>query len=146
MKKVILNKSYGGFDVSRDAYQRYADKVGLQLFVYDVDFVHEDGKIRTYFVKEDNIKVVGSVFVKYATKDFGERIPAAQIDDAFILSLDESHREDATLIEVVEELCEKASGKYGDLRVVEIPDDVAKDYVIDNYDGIETLHKRVQEW
>ena len=35
--------------------------------------------------------------------------------------------------------------KYcGSCGNVEIPEDVAEDYMIDNYDGIETLHKRVE--
>ena len=48
------------------------------------------------------------------------------------------------MIEVVEELGEKASGRYGHLVVVEIPDGM--DYVIDDYDGIETLHENVKVW
>ena len=48
------------------------------------------------------------------------------------------------MIEVVEELGEKASGRFGNLKVVEIPDDL--EYVIDEYDGIETLHQKVKEW
>lgn len=94
-KKVILNKCYGGFDLSDDAVALYANKKRL---------------------------------------DF---------DDCKLL-LDSSYREDPTLIEIVEELGPKASGRYGKLKVVEIPADM--EYVIDDYDGIETLHKKVQEW
>ena len=50
------------------------------------------------------------------------------------------------LVEVVEELGEDANNRFSELHVVEIPDDVAEDYVIDDYDGIETLHKRTEEW
>lgn len=46
--------------------------------------------------------------------------------------------------ECVEELGEKANGKYSRLEVVEIPDGL--DYVIDDYDGIETLHENVRCW
>ena len=66
--------------------------------------------------------------------------------DEFVLYLDDKYREDELLIQIVEELGDKASGRFGDLKVVEIPDDVASDYMIDDYDGFETLHKRVQEW
>ena len=47
---------------------------------------------------------------------------------------------------MIEELGDAASGKYSELRVVEIPDDVAEDYMIDDYDGIEILHKKVTEY
>ena len=62
------------------------------------------------------------------------------------LILDGKHRFDPILIEVIEELGDAASGKYSELRVVEIPDDVAEDYMIDDYDGIEILHKKVTEY
>lgn len=145
MKKIILNKSYGGFDVSKAAYKEYAKRLGLDLFTYDTDFVHDEDKTRVYYVKKDFDACAG-IFTTYTTKDFGDRVLESQIDDEFVLYLDDKYREDELLIQIVEELGDKASGRFGDLKVVEIPDDVASDYMIDDYDGFETLHKRVQEW
>ena len=87
-----------------------------------------------------------SVLANYFTKDFGEVvINISKSDwDNYHLYLSEGHREDPILIEVVEELGEEASGKFGELVVVEIPDDL--EYTIDNYDGIETLHEDVPVW
>ena len=49
--------------------------------------------------------------------------------------------------EIVEELGEEASGYAGTLKVVEIPDELANgNYMIDEYDGIETLHAKVEEY
>lgn len=56
----------------------------------------------------------------------------------------ENERTDLRLVECVEKLGKRANGKYAKLVIVEIPADL--DYVIDDYDGIETLHQRVQEW
>lgn len=147
MKKVILNKCHGGFDVSEEAYKLYAKKKGLDLFIYESE---------SYFAQKPLIKyhrvlVSTSIFPFYATKDLGESFTSDDLEEKDFskdcgLILDDSHREDETLIEVVEELGEEASGKFGKLIVVEIPDDVAEDYVIDDYDGIETLHKRLQVW
>lgn len=47
-------------------------------------------------------------------------------------------RDDPDLIEVIETLGDEASGKYGKIRVAEIPDE-ATDWRIDEYDGLETL-------
>ncbi len=47
-------------------------------------------------------------------------------------------RNDSVLVEVVETLGDKASGKYSKLKVVEIPDDVT-DWRIDEYDGWEHI-------
>lgn len=96
-KKVILNKDYGGFDISPEGYQLYAKKKGIEK---------ANGKFDFY--------------------------------------LDAEHREDPVLIEVIEELGEGANTKFSKLKIVEIPADM--EYVIDEYDGIETLHQKVQEW
>lgn len=130
--KVILNKCYGGFDVSDEAYKLYAKKKGIELYRYANEV---DG-----YYKTDKADRFGSYF----TKDFGEKIGAKDFDWSYCLYLDGEHREDPVLVEVVEELGEKASGFCGRLVVVEIPDGL--DYVIDEYDGIETLHEKVGTW
>lgn len=85
------------------------------------------------------------MFTQYFTKDFGNNVKIEDKDyKKYSLNLDSDYREDKVLIEVVEELKEKANGKYSDLKVVEIPDNLK--YVIDEYDGIETLHQEVEEW
>lgn len=140
MKKVILNKCYGGFDVSEEAYKLYAKKKGLKLYMYEADFSQRP-------IKYTKVKKSSNIFTQYFTKDFGDSFVGISIcGDEYFLNLNDEHREDETLIEVVEELGNKASGKMGELVVVEIPDEVAKDYVIDDYDGIETLHQRVEVW
>lgn len=53
-------------------------------------------------------------------------------------------RNDPLLVQVVEELGEAANGKYADLSVVDIPDDV--DWYIDEYDGIESIHEKHRSW
>lgn len=130
--KVILNKCFGGFDVSDEAYSLYAKKKGLKLYRYEN---RTDG----YFKTDKS----GS-FGNYFTKDFGNRVSKSGIDWDYCLYLNEGHREDPVLIEVVEELGEKASGRYGNLKVVEIPDGL--NYVVDDYDGVETLHEDVPTW
>jgi len=137
MKKVILNKCYGGFDVSRKAYELYAKKKGLNLYGYESNFINNE-----CFYKKTN---KDNGFVSYFTKDFGDNVQISDDDyEKYTLYLGSNHREDKVLIEVIEELGEKASGFCGNLQIVEIPDDL--DYVIDEYDGIETLHQKVQEW
>jgi hypothetical protein len=46
-------------------------------------------------------------------------------------------RDDPYLVQVVEELGESANGKYSQLKVVEIPDDV--NWYIHDYDGVENI-------
>ena len=130
--KIILNKCYGGFDVSDKAYELYAEKKGISLYCYWDNY--KNGKMQK-----------GSGLVTYYfTKDFGDSVEKDKIDWSAYLYLDSEHRDDPILIEVVEELGKKASGSCGNLVVVEIPDGM--DYVIDDYDGIETLHENVRVW
>ncbi len=137
MRKILLNKCYGGFSVSRKAYELYAKKKGFDLFIYKLEIKNSN----LFYIKtnEDN-----SLYTTYTTKDLGNVV--ADIAKEDMLYLDDSYREDETLIEVVEELGAEANSKFSSLVIVKVPESVAKDYIIDNYDGIETLHKRVKIW
>ena len=53
-------------------------------------------------------------------------------------------RDDPVLVKVVQELGDRAGGKYADLRVVEIPGDV--DWQIDEYDGAEWVAEKHRTW
>jgi len=53
-------------------------------------------------------------------------------------------RDDPILVQVVEELGEKADGRYAQLKIVEIPDDVK--WVLQEYDGRESIHEEHRVW
>ena len=131
MKKIILNKCFGGFDVSEKAYKLYAKKKGLDLFKYK--YTIGNRKVIYKYGNEEDL------FAVFFTKDFGDNVEISDKDyEKYCLSLRNEKREDETLIEVIEELGKEASGKFGKLEVVEIPDDAF--YVIEEYDGVETLY------
>lgn len=141
MRKVILNKCFGGFDVSPQGYQLYAMKKGYShLYKYKKSF----DKLHDEYYRIDLFD--DFILAYYFTKDLGETIKEISKSDwkLYHLYLGTDKREDPILIEVVEELGEEASGKFGKLVVVEIPDDL--NYTIDEYDGIETLHEDVPTW
>lgn len=128
--KIILNKCFGGFDVSRDAYELYAEKKGIEVYEYYQDHKRGFG----YFKKGND-----GLCKFYFTKDFGEEIKLDNKEyDKYCLNLTSENRIDKTLIEVVEELGAKANGIFGALQVVEIPDNSF--YKIDEYDGVETIY------
>lgn len=134
--KIILNKCYGGFDVSDAAYRLYAKKKGVNLYNYNNDI-----KLDTYVKGKSRFGDSDCYF----TKDYGPKVHKKDIDWAHdFLYLNSRNRTDPVLIEVIEELGENASGPCGRLVVVDIPDDM--DWVIDNFDGIETLRANVPVW
>lgn len=136
--KVILNKCYGGFCVSQEAYELYAKKKGIKIFPYMIKFDNGTGKCQ----KANDIN---SVITTYFTKDFGYFVETSDDDlKGKRFYLDGEYREDPVLIEVVEELGDRASGRFSKLVVVDIPDGM--EYEIDDYDGIETLHQKIEKW
>ena len=57
---------------------------------------------------------------------------------------DEISRDDPALVQVVEELGDDAAGRYSELRIVEIPDDV--EWHIAEYDGLEHVAENHRTW
>lgn len=53
-------------------------------------------------------------------------------------------RDDPILIQVIEQLGNKANGIHASLKIVEIPDDV--EWVIQEYDGIEHVAEKHRTW
>ena len=147
MAKVILNKDYGGFQVSAKAHKLYAERLGKELFYYIGEYI-KPNVVYKKVSYEDFIKK-NTLFYFYSFKDLGDNISKDIVreDCDCELYLDEQYREDPLLIQIVEELGEEASGYAGTLKVVEIPDELANgNYMIDDYDGIETLHAKVEEY
>lgn len=97
MKKVLINKCYGGFSVSESI-----------LHILGVDCSHLD------------------------PADFGH--------DSI-----EELRTDKNLIAVIEKQgLEESSGKWAELKIVEIPDDV--EFTIEGYDGLEWVAEKHRTW
>ena len=148
MKKVILNKCYGLFNVSPEAYFFYAKKIKRKLYCYRGSY--DSAKGFAYFKEslEKFIKEEPTLLYFYSFVDYGDKLLCSSVDKEIEdrLLLDEKHRFDPILIEVIEELGDVANGRYSELHIVEVPDDVAEDYMIDDYDGFETLHKKVVEY
>lgn len=66
-------------------------------------------------------------------------------DEKFVLGAGrEVERHDPRVIQVIEELGDRANGACAALRIVEIPD--GTDYEISEYDGIEHIAEKHQTW
>ena len=100
--KVVINRCYGGFSLSKEAWDSYAKSKGMETGQWSPWGYYE--KLSTY-------------------------------------DLD---RHDPVLVDIVEQLGEKANGRCASLDVVEIPDDV--DYVVEEYDGKEWIAEKHRTW
>jgi hypothetical protein len=90
MQKIVINKCFGGFSLSQEAYHHMNMDWDGHGFVYDLE------------------------------------------------------RNNPKLVATVEALGERANGRFADLKVVEIPDDV--EYEIEEYDGVEWVAEAHRRW
>jgi len=112
--KIVINSDYGGFGLSDEAIMEYGKRKGLNL------------------VKDENTNWSISIFYKDSIASenyFCER----EID-----------RSDPILIEVLESLGAAGNGKFADLKIIEIPDDVK--WHIEEYDGVECVAEDHRTW
>lgn len=116
MTKVVYNACFGGFGLSREAIQRYWEIKGQQIWIEDDKECFSLGLFTVWLVppeeREEKITRLGQTW-----------------------NIDGVDRHDPALVQVVEELGDKASDKYARLRIAE----VSGPYRIDEYDGSESV-------
>ena len=125
MNKIVINNCYGGFSLSTLAIKRYYELKypEVQLSFYKLDFPLDSYKK----VPMEEADVI-------LTKDLGDSFIGSLGDDYWV----DDHifdRHDPILVQVVEELDERAGGSCASLKVVEIS---GNKYRVCEYDG--------QEW
>lgn len=149
--KVVINKCYGGFGLSPKAIARLAELRGQKAYFFKLHHTEEyqpldPDKIKGIFWTAFNTPtptarigaVPWSAMSQSQRDEYTEKYEAEEIYDC------RYSRNDPLLVQVVEELGGAASNDYSALKVVEIPDDV--DFVIDEYDGMETIREKHRSW
>jgi hypothetical protein len=137
--KIVINKCFGGFGLSRKATERYAELKGFKLYPW-----YDEIALKVYGPE----RVRESSFIHYCT------VPV-DVDEHGVLAKDkypktgywsdsDIERTDPVLVQVVEEMGDAANGECARLRIIEIPDGI--EYVIDEYDGQESVHEKHQSW
>lgn len=117
--KIAVNKCFGGFTLSDRAHERLIE-LGVPCF-------------KSWEEMGENYN---GIYIVKAEPIFGLN---------YASNLDENeNRTNPLLIQVIEELREEASGRFGEVEITEIPDDV--DWYISDYDGIETIHEKHRSW
>jgi hypothetical protein len=138
--KIAVNRCYGGFDMSNQAVKRYLELIGKECYFYkQTKYNYKDGV--NEFSKCD-ISNKNSTFISVSTKDLGDK--TKKIPDEYYFYYGDISRNDPALIQTIEELKECASGRFGNIQIVSIPDDI--NWEISNYDGIETVEEIHRSW
>lgn len=137
--KIAINKCYGGFSLSDKAIEMIMKRKGLKCYRYkQTKFRYSDG-VDEYTRADDNDS---NSFIHYCTTDLGEKIEEIPNENYWYYR--NLERTDKDLISVIEELGDEASGRYGRVVVIEIPNDV--NWEIDDYDGWESIHEKHRSW
>lgn len=149
MKKVAVNKCFGGFGLSNWAMYNIAKKKGIEVFPYKVSY--NDDYTEVKYKKIDDPKDIHN----FSSEGFAERVDfftEDPLEEEWILGMhkDNSYkvfeefnfypdynRDDKEMIKVIEELGSLAERSYADIEILEIEDD--EEYIVHEYDGLETL-------
>lgn len=114
MYLVVYNNCFGGFGLSEEAIIRYHEIKGKQVFK-----VEEDGD--TYFFYED------------PCGRYLDQMESDKVEGFYDCTVE---RHDPALVQVVQELLNKANGPFANLTIRQIQ---GNEYRIECYDGQETV-------
>ena len=134
MAKVIFNSCYGGFSLSKEACQRYWDIKGQQVWI-EQDPGYKSSDMFTVWLVSPAERIKHKSTKEFFAMSMDERTAynkATSEQTWYYMNVD---RHDPALIQVVEELGEKANGAHADLQIEEV-DGL---YKIEEYDGNETV-------
>ena len=139
--KVVINKCFGGFGLSHEAALRYFEIKGITVYPEQ-----DQGywKFWTYWLVKPEDRIESKEGESFYAMSIEDRRAYNAAHSAQTVSLHEIERNDPVLVQVVEELGDKANGNYAELKVVEIPDDV--EYFIEEYDGLEHIAEVHRTW
>ena len=141
MTKIVKNTCFGGFGLSDEAEELYLKKAGCTLYRYT------EAKERDFTDDNNNTEyrraLPGDYFTYIFKKDHGDTFTGWPDDGSYWCVYD-IKRDDPLLVQVVEELGERANGSCASLAVVEIPDDV--EWHISEYDGSEHVAENHRTW
>jgi hypothetical protein len=138
--KIVINRCFGGFSLSPAAevelFEAGWREIGLPVAEY---FGGRTEWIASELVKWREFVAGGmgasALFLTTFSKDETHclRLPSG-----------DATRADPRLVEIVGRMGEAANGSMAKLRVVEIPDGI--EWVIDDYDGMESVKEAHREW
>lgn len=146
--KIVINTKFGGFGLSDAAYERFIE-LGLPVRKYlNQPFNSKTKRYEKVAENEGEIifdreltpegedEINDLMYYKNPKSSFFGRYWDAWINDRT--------RTHPLLIQVVEELGNKASGPLSELKVVEVPDGI--DWEISEYDGRESVEEVHRSW
>jgi len=131
--KVAINKCFGGFGLSLEAFEWLIKNKGW--------------KVTSYCKNGNGYDDPNADLVDHRTAPEANKYPSlySKLKYYPIKSYyREEFRTNPDVIEVIEKLGEKANGDCASLAIVDIPEDI--NWEIDEYDGIESVREISRSW
>ena len=132
MTKVVYNACYGGFSLSKEACQRYWDIKGQQVWIED-DKEFPSLGLWTVWLTPPEERPTKNKNWNSMTMDERDNFNHQYYQHTWRENNVDRH--DPVLVQVVEELGDKANAKHAQLKI----DEVDGPYRIDEYDGNESV-------
>lgn len=137
---VVINRCFGGFELSLKGLYTYCQKKHGQAFVYRQE---SKGVIERITLDE----VADSRKTYYIiSEDYGPFSSIKDVSNDHIIRWSSIPRNDLALVATIRELGDEANTSVSELKIVEIPNDVEDNFYIDEYDGMETIHENHRSW
>jgi hypothetical protein len=157
MKKIVINKQFGGFGLSPAGLKRWCELQDKECYFFkrtDLSpegsyepITEEEAREQKLFWSAFNVPNPNEVLPdqsNFYEMSLEERASSNAEYEKYRVSDRDIPRDDKYLIQVVNELKKNANGFAADLKVVSIPDDV--DWVIEDYDGSEHIAEVHRTW
>lgn len=141
--KVVINRCFGGFGLSKEACQRYWDLKGKQVWIEDDTKFKSMGLFTVWLVPPEE-RLESKEGEAFYSMSMDERREYNQKHSEQTWYYRDVDRNDPTLVEVVEQMGDAAGGRCAELAVVEIPEGVQ--WEIEEYDGREHIAETHRTW
>jgi hypothetical protein len=132
MTKIVINKCYGGFGLSDEAMELYLTRKGIKYYKWELN-----GHNVFTTVPMNEYQFISIKFQELSKED-------KQKHNDTLLIYRGDDRTDPLLVQIVDELKDKASYMFSKLEIVEVPDDV--EWHIAEYDGLEWVAENHRKW
>lgn len=140
MRKIVVNKAYGGFGISCEAMVYLIKKKSPLVKKTTVKKYSGEDSIEEL---RNSLNGKGEFYGKYERINYYSN---TLYKDGVIYyeEIEEKDRSHPDLVKVVEKLKEDSFGVSATLKIVEIPDDVK--WEITEYDGLEKIEEVHRSW
>lgn len=137
--KLVINRQFGGFGLSEAAYTKLHE-YGVPIQSY----VEPERDPVTHLYKPQPLNDGEVIFDRALSSADSINEGMTRLCGRYWDLWTRGNRTHPHLVRVVEELGAEASGRFADLRVVEIPDGIA--FTIEEYDGREHVAEVHRTW